>query len=103
MYTILVLQEKNCLGSSYSAALVIKLSFENSDKIDGVLAFSPASDAPMKGCDPNEYFEKIKTPMFVLRPKREMEYESVKTQFELAKNTNIKYILQKMAFTVLLC
>lgn len=75
-------------GSSYSAALVIKLGFENSDKIDGVLAFSPASGAPMKGCDPNEYFEKIKTPMFVLRPKREMEYESVKTQFELAKKYN---------------
>ena len=75
-------------GSSYSAALVIKLGFENPNSIDAVLAFSPASGAPMKGCDPNEYFEKIKTPLLVLRPKKELEYESVKNQFELAKKHN---------------
>ena len=78
-------------GSSYSAALVIKLGFKNPDSIDGILAFSPASGAPMKGCDPNEYFEKINTPLLVLRPKREMEFESVKNQFNLAKKYNHQF------------
>ncbi len=74
-------------GSSYSAALVIKLAVERSSEIDGVLAFSPASGEPLAGCDPNEYFDDIELPLLVLRPKSEMEYESVANQFELAKNT----------------
>lgn len=73
-------------GSSYSAALVIKLGVERSSDIDGILAFSPASGEPMAGCDPNEYFGDIEVPLLVLRPQNEMEYQSVADQFELAKS-----------------
>lgn len=72
-------------GSSYSAALVIKLANDRPEDVDGVLAFSPASGEPMAGCDPNEYFGDLKLPLLVLRPENEMEYQSVATQFELAK------------------
>ena len=75
-------------GSSYSAALVIKLGHEYPEKVDGILAFSPASGKPMEGCGPNGYFDTLKTPLLVLRPKREMEIASVKVQFELAKKNN---------------
>jgi alpha-beta hydrolase superfamily lysophospholipase len=80
-------------GSSYSAALVIKLGAENPSKVAGVLAFSPASGKPMEGCGPNTLFDKIKSPLMVLRPDKEMEYESVKSQFALAKeNQHTTYI-----------
>lgn len=75
-------------GSSYSATLGIKLASENSDIINGVLAFSPASGDPMEGCRPEEYLETLKTPLLLLRPSREAEIESVKTQLELAKQYN---------------
>ncbi|MTI41210.1 alpha/beta hydrolase family protein [Fulvivirga lutimaris] len=72
-------------GSSYSATLVIKLAHEKTKDISGVLAFSPASGEPMEGCRPEEYFPSLKVPLLLLRPSREMEIESVKSQFELAK------------------
>lgn len=72
------------MGSSYSAALVIKLANENPQKIDAVVAFSPASGEPMEGCQPDAYFDSIQTPLLVLRPGREMEIESVQTQLERA-------------------
>jgi alpha-beta hydrolase superfamily lysophospholipase len=71
-------------GSSYSAALVIQLGDRRGDDIDGVLAFSPASGGPMQACDPNPIIESIKIPLMILRPRKEMENESVKSQFELA-------------------
>ena len=74
-------------GSSYSAALVIKLAAEHSDEVAGVLAFSPASGEPMEGCRPEQYFATLKVPLLVLRPENEMEYESVKLQFDSAKHT----------------
>lgn len=71
-------------GSSYSASLAIKLAHENPDKITAVLAFSPTSGAPMAGCEPNALFETLKTPMLLLRPYNEVQFESVKNQIELA-------------------
>ncbi|WP_191859987.1 alpha/beta hydrolase [Hanstruepera ponticola] len=72
-------------GSSYSATLAIKLAYNNPDIVDAVLAFSPASGEPMNGCQPNPYFESIKTPMLLLRPSSEAAIESVKTQMALAE------------------
>ena len=72
-------------GSSFSATLAIKLAYKNPDAIDAVLAFSPASGEPMNGCQPNLYFESIKTPMLLLRPSSEAAIESVKTQMALAE------------------
>lgn len=72
-------------GSSYSASLVIKLAHQNQDKIDGVLAFSPASGGSMKDCLPDPYFETLKVPLLLLRPPNEMKSDNAKAQFELAK------------------
>ena len=71
-------------GSSFSASLVIKLAHENPGKIAALLAFSPASGKPMAGCDPNDLFETLKTPMLLLRPYNEGQIESVRQQIELA-------------------
>lgn len=73
-------------GSSYSAALVIKLGAERPNDVRGVLAFSPASGDPMDGCSPETYFEQVKVPLLVLRPDREAEYESVKAQLKSVKS-----------------
>lgn len=71
-------------GSSFSASLVIKLAHEHPDEIDAVLAFSPASGEPMAGCEPNDLFETLKTPMLLLRPYNESQIESVRNQIVLA-------------------
>ncbi|WP_250432620.1 alpha/beta hydrolase [Hanstruepera flava] len=71
-------------GSSFSAALAIKLAHENPDSIDAVLAFSPASGEPLAGCNPNGLFETLKTPMLLLRPYDEAQIESVRNQIALA-------------------
>ncbi len=75
-------------GSSYSASLAIQLANNRQSDINGVLAFSPASGGPMKECRPDEYFETLKVPLLLLRPPNEMENESSKLQFDLAKKFN---------------
>jgi len=75
-------------GSSYSATLGIKLASNNTDVIDGVLAFSPASGDSMEGCRPEEILKTLKTPLLLLRPAREAEIESVQNQLALAKEYN---------------
>jgi pimeloyl-ACP methyl ester carboxylesterase len=75
-------------GSSYSGSLAIKLANQYQKDINGVLAFSPASGGPMQECRPDEYFGTLKTPLLLLRPAQEMEIESAKNQFELAKQNN---------------
>lgn len=69
-------------GSSYSAALVIKLASEHPDKIDAVLAFSPASGEPMAGCRPDPYSANLEQPLLVLRPEREAAIPSVVEQMK---------------------
>jgi dienelactone hydrolase len=74
-------------GSSYSAGLVFKLAAENSEQINAVLGFSPASGGPMADCSPSDYLDQVKAPALALRPKREMEIDSVRKQkadFEMA-------------------
>jgi dienelactone hydrolase len=74
-------------GSSYSAGLVFKLAAENSEQVNAVLGFSPASGGPMADCSPSDYLDKVKAPVLALRPKREMEIDSVRKQkadFEMA-------------------
>lgn len=82
-------------GSSYSAALAIKLTHKNQDKIHGVLAFSPASGRPMKDCNADGLLETLKTPLLLLRPAKEMEIESVKKQFNLAKKFSHQTFIAK--------
>ncbi|MEQ8205666.1 MAG: alpha/beta fold hydrolase [Woeseia sp.] len=70
-------------GSSYSAALAIRLAAENADDIDAVLAFSPASGDAMAGCQPEQYSDRVTQPMLALRPISEMQAPSVPVQLEL--------------------
>lgn len=67
-------------GSSYSAALTIKLAAEHPDELAAALAFSPASGEPMEGCRPEMYAADVQIPVLVLRPSNEMEIESVSRQ-----------------------
>jgi pimeloyl-ACP methyl ester carboxylesterase len=60
-------------GSSYSAALVIRLAAEHPENLAGVLAFSPASGPTMGECSPELYAQEVKTRVLVLRPQSEME------------------------------
>ncbi|MGA7305966.1 MAG: alpha/beta fold hydrolase [Rhodothermales bacterium] len=69
-------------GSSYSAALVIRLAAERGEDVAGVLAFSPASGDPMAGCRPEEAAAQLTTPAMMLRPSSEMEIESIRTQMD---------------------
>lgn len=67
-------------GSSYSAALVIRLGADHPRDLDGVLAFSPAAGGPMADCDPNSLIDRIQVPVLALRPGNEMEYEGIPEQ-----------------------
>lgn len=67
-------------GSSYSAALVIRLGAERGGDVDAVLAFSPASGGPMKDCQPGEVLSQLDVPVLALRPENEFEIESVQRQ-----------------------
>lgn len=67
-------------GSSYSAGLVFKLAAENGQQIHAVLGFSPASGGPMADCSPADYLTEVNVPVLALRPKREMEIDSVRKQ-----------------------
>lgn len=68
-------------GSSYSAALAIRLGADHPRDLDGVLAFSPASGGPMADCNPNELIDRIQVPVLALRPGSEMEHDGIPEQF----------------------
>ena len=69
-------------GSSYSAALVIRLAAERASGMAGVLAFSPASGEPMAGCRPEQHIDDLAVPALILRPQAEADMASVTTQLE---------------------
>ncbi len=70
-------------GSSYSAALVIRVAATDRERVAGVLAFSPASGTPMDGCRAEESAQQLSVPLMVLRPQSEIAIESVAEQAEL--------------------
>ena len=72
-------------GSSYSAALVVRLAHNRPRDIAGVLAFSPASGGPMQACKADDLFATLEVPLLIMRPAKEMEIESVSAQFKLAQ------------------
>jgi alpha-beta hydrolase superfamily lysophospholipase len=67
-------------GSSYSAALVFRLTVEHHDELVAALAFSPAAGAPLADCQLQPYVANIRLPMLALRPQSEYEIDSVKVQ-----------------------
>ncbi len=67
------------LGSSYSAALVVRLAAEHGQLLAGVAAFSPASGR-MEECAVDEWLSQVEVPALAFRPAREMEVESAAAQ-----------------------
>jgi len=82
-------------GSSYSAALVMKLSADYPNDIKAFLAFSPASGKPMGDCSPNDLADKITVKGLVARPDKEMEYPSAKAQFDMFKKLGFQMLIAK--------
>lgn len=80
------------VGSSFSAALVVKLAADFPDQLKGVVAFSPASGEPMEGCRPEAILDQLKIPVMALRPDREMEIESVQSQAKTFEAHSIPYL-----------
>jgi pimeloyl-ACP methyl ester carboxylesterase len=69
-------------GSSYSAALVIRLAASHPEDVSGVLAFSPASGDAMEGCRPEPHGAELRVPLLVLRPADEARIPAVAAQLE---------------------
>lgn len=82
-------------GSSYSAALVFKLSAEHSNEIDAAVAFSAAVHPIMGESHPAQYFTKIKIPFLALRALSEMTDDS-KNHFKSMEENGIQtYVPEK--------
>lgn len=69
-------------GSSFSGALVLRLASEHADRIDAVLAFSPAGGEPMGACPADRFATDVTIPALVLRPRSEAELDAVIDQME---------------------
>lgn len=70
------------VGSSYSAALVVRLAAEHGRDLAGVAAFSPASGR-MDDCAVETWLPKVgDTPVLTFRPESETSNESVQAQTE---------------------
>ena len=59
-------------GSSYSAALVLRLGMEHPDELAGVLSFSPAVGTAMDPCSTTVYIVENEVPSFVAVPSYEV-------------------------------
>ncbi|MDH5588796.1 MAG: alpha/beta hydrolase [Gemmatimonadota bacterium] len=70
-------------GSSYSAALALRVAAEAPPGVVGVLSFSPATGEPMEGCAGEDASAAIPFPALVLRPAGEAAMETVNRQSEL--------------------
>jgi len=68
------------VGSSYSAALAVRLEADRPEAVTGVVAFSPASGGPMAACRARDRIDAVRTPVLVLRPGSEMERALVQEQ-----------------------
>lgn len=77
-------------GSSYSAALVVRLLAENPGEIRGGLVFSPSSSAALGDSSTALFMDKLKLPLLALRPISEMGLPSAKAQFESFAGLGIK-------------
>lgn len=78
------------VGSSYSAALVIRLAAEHGHRLAGVAPFSPAP-ALMDDCEVKDWLPRLDgVPLLVFRPEREMKNERVAVQTKLFEERGIE-------------
>lgn len=83
-------------GSSYSAALALRLGADHASDLAGVLAFSPASGEPMNGCRVETFIPQVSLPVLALRPGSEMQRESAQQQFALfARHGHQTFVAEK--------
>ncbi len=80
-------------GSSYTAALVVQAAARMPGRMAGVLAFSPASGGPLAGCEPEPYLTGLEVPVFILRPKEEMQHEWIARQFETFRRAGARSLV----------
>lgn len=80
-------------GSSYSAALVVRLAAENPGRVAGVLAASPASGGPMAACRARDWIDAVEVPVLVLRPASEMERETSVEQREILEAAGAEFFV----------
>lgn len=73
-------------GSSYSASLVYRLAAEHPDDVSALVAASPAAGGPMEQCRARMWADQIRVPALVLRPEKEMEYDSVIEQRKILQD-----------------
>ncbi len=76
-------------GSSYSAALVFTLAATNPEKVNAVVAASPASGDPMEGCKLDSVLSDVSAPVLAMRPRR--EYDFTKAQAETLIAAGVKF------------
>ena len=77
-------------GSSYSAALVLRLGAEHGDELRAVLSFSPASGPPLADCHPDDFAPQVKIPALLLRPAAEVSARAPRQQFESFREMGLK-------------
>ncbi len=85
-------------GSSYSAALVLKLASVHGDGLAGVLSFSPATGRAMGACNANNFIADVTIPALGLRPESEMGNDINKggqKQRELYTEQGLDYYVAK--------
>ncbi|MEO1136922.1 MAG: alpha/beta fold hydrolase [Pseudomonadota bacterium] len=80
-------------GSSYSGALVFQAAAKYSEKIDAVIAFSPASGGPLADCRARDYLAGLQAPALVLRPASEMERESSLEQRDIFESAGVEFLV----------
>ena len=80
-------------GSSYSGALVFRLAAENSDKVSGVLAFSPASGGPMESCRARLWAKDVQVPAIVFKPASEMTRETAEEQRRILEGAGVLFLI----------
>ena len=69
-------------GSSYSAALVLRLASERADDLAAVLSFSPAGGEAMGECPAEAFADRVTIPAFIARPASEADLDHVAAQNE---------------------
>lgn len=82
-------------GSSYSATLALQLAANHPEVVQGVLAFSPASGAPMEGCQPETFAAQLRQAALVLRPAAELHYGTLGEQLDTFREVGLQvYVAQ---------
>ncbi|MFG0275463.1 MAG: alpha/beta hydrolase family protein [Phycisphaerales bacterium] len=81
-------------GSSYSAALALRLGAEHSPDLAGVLAFSPATGGPMGECSALRFIGEVERPVFLALPQHEFEMEQKQPLLAAAHDSEIAVHVQ---------